>query len=371
MRRSRRLAVIIAILLLVSGFVVSTWDHFSGGVGIGWVNAIALLALGYLPITILGFRVQSPLLRLVAIPSAVSVGLLNFGLVAAIACWILAGATRAFGIPIPLRSIGFGAYGLGAVATLCGLVNAATIRITRYQVALAHLPAEWQGKTAVLVSDVHLGNIRGAGFLRRIVSRVNALKPDVVFIGGDLFDGARIDLDASVEPWRAIRAPAGSYFVTGNHDEFSDSSQIIDAVRKAGVRVLDNEMVTVQGLQIVGVHDGVGGDDRELREILAGAQIDRNRATVLLHHRPTHLSIPAEAGISLQLSGHTHRGQFWPWPHVVARIYGPFAYGLHRFGTLQVITSSGVGTWGPPVRVGTRSEIVLIEFISAWQSPGV
>jgi uncharacterized protein len=359
------MAVIIAILLLVIWFVVTTWDHFSGGVGTGWVTAIALLAVGYIPVAILGFRMQSPLLRLVAIPAAVSVGLLNFGLVAAIACWVLAGATRVLDIPIELRSIGYGAFGLGVVATAYGLVNAAIIRITRYQVALANLPAEWQGKTGVLVSDIHLGNIRGAGFVRRIVARINALQPHAVFISGDLFDGARTDLDAGAEPWRAIRAPAGSYFVTGNHDEFSDSSKIMDAVRKAGVRVLDNEMVTVQGLQIVGIHDEVGGNDREFRAILARAQIDRSRASVLLHHRPTHLSIPAEAGISLQLSGHTHRGQFWPWSHVVARVYGPFAYGLHRFATLQVITSSGVGTWGPPVRVGTRSEIVLIEFISA------
>lgn len=197
------------------------------------------------------------------------------------------------------------------------------------------------------------------------MARVNALQPHVVFIGGDLFDGARIDLDASAEPWRAIRAPAGSFFVTGNHDEFSDSSKIMEAVRKVGVRVLDNAMVTVQGLQLVGVHDGVGGNDQEFRETLARAQVDRNRPSILLYHRPTHLSIAAEAGISLQLSGHTHRGQFWPWSHLVARIYGPFAYGLHRFGTLQVITSSGVGTWGPPVRVATRSEIVLIQFISA------
>jgi predicted MPP superfamily phosphohydrolase len=124
-------------------------------------------------------------------------------------------------------------------------------------------------------------------------------------------------------------------------------------------------MLEVQGLQIVGVHDGSAQNDREFREILARARIDRNRPSILLHHRPTHLSIPSEAGISLQLSGHTHRGQFWPWSHVVFMVYGPFAYGLHRLGSLQVITSSGVGTWGPPVRVATRSEIVLIEFISA------
>lgn len=162
MRRSRRLSVVVAILLLVIWCVVSTWDHFSGGVGTGWVTAIALSALGYLPVSILGFRVQSPLLRLVATPAAVCIALLSFGLVAAIACWVLAGTARVLGMPISLPAIGYGAFGLGLAATVYGLVNAAIIRITRYQVALSNLPAEWEGKTAVLVSDIHSSAISGA-----------------------------------------------------------------------------------------------------------------------------------------------------------------------------------------------------------------
>jgi predicted MPP superfamily phosphohydrolase len=364
MRRFRRAAVVTTILLLVVWFVVSTWAHFSGGVGVGWAIAIALLAVGYIPVAILGFRLRNPLLRAVAIPAAVSIGLLSFGLVAALSCWVLAGAAKAFGIPIEARSIGFSVFGLGLVAALYGFVNAARIQITRYTVVLRNLPSQWEGKTGVLVTDVHLGNIRSVGFARRIVARVKALKPDVVFIGGDMFDGARVDLDACVEPWGTIRAPEGSYFVTGNHDEFSDSSKIIDALRKVGVCVLNNEKVTVHGLQIVGVHDGAARDDRGFREILVRSQIDKGRASVLLNHQPSHLSIPDEAGISLQLSGHTHKGQFWPWTLLVARVFGPFAYGLNRFANLQVITSSGVGTWGPPMRVATRSEIVVIRFTS-------
>src|SRR5580658_7672085 len=107
MRRIRRAGVITAILLLVVWCVVSTWSHFSGGAGVGWAVAIALLALGYIPVAILGFRLQNPLLRAVAVPAAVSVGLLSFGLVAAIACWVLAGATWALGVPVEPRTIGF------------------------------------------------------------------------------------------------------------------------------------------------------------------------------------------------------------------------------------------------------------------------
>ena len=213
-----------------------------------------------------------------------------------------------------------------------------------------------------MVSDIHLGNIRSVGFSHRVAARVKALNPDVLFICGDMFDGALIDLEACAAPWGAINAPMGSFFVTGNHDEFADSGKILEALRRVGIRVLDNERVTVDGLQIVGIHDGVAREVGQFRGILAQCQIDRDRPSILLNHQPSHLSLPDEFGVSLQLSGHTHKGQFWPWSLLVDRIFGPFAYGLNRYGGLQVITSSGVGTWGPPMRVATLSEIVVIEF---------
>jgi uncharacterized protein len=146
-------------------------------------------------------------------------------------------------------------------AAIYGLVNAARIRTTRYTVALPNLPGELKGRTGVLVSDIHLGNIRSVGYSRRVAARVKALKPDVLFICGDMFDGALVDLDACAAPWGAIEAPMGSYFVTGNHDEFTDGAKIMEALGRVGIRVLDNERVTVHGLQVVGVHDGVARDD--------------------------------------------------------------------------------------------------------------
>jgi len=128
--------------------------------------------------------------------------------------------------------------------------------------------------------------------------------------------------------------------------------------------VLNNEMVSVCGLQIVGVHDSEAADPAALRQILRQAQIDRLHASILLAHKPTNPAVAEEEGVSLQVSGHTHAGQFWPWNLLVSRIYGQFAYGLSRFGQLMVYTSSGAGTWGPPLRVGTKSEIVLIRLQS-------
>ena len=362
MRRFRRLAVVVTVLLLAICFVVWTWASFLGGASVGWPVAIAILALGYIPVAILGFRLRNPLLRAIAIPTAVSVGLLSFAFVASVLCWILEGGIRAFKIPVSNPSIGFSVFGIALSAAAYGLVNAARIRTTRYTVALRNLPEGLRGRRGVMVSDIHLGNIRSVGFSHRVAARVKALNPDVLFICGDMFDGALIDLEACAAPWGAINAPMGSFFVTGNHDEFADSGKILEALRRVGIRVLDNERVTVDGLQIVGIHDGVAREVGQFRGILAQCQIDRDRPSILLNHQPSHLSLPDEFGVSLQLSGHTHKGQFWPWSLLVDRIFGPFAYGLNRYGGLQVITSSGVGTWGPPMRVATLSEIVVIEF---------
>ena len=177
-----------------------------------------------------------------------------------------------------------------------------------------------------------------------------------------MFDGMAIDYTAAAEPWSKLAVPAGIYFVTGNHDEFADRAAALSALRVAGIRVLDSTKLDVRGLQIVGVHDDEASNPRRFREILSRAGVSRNQPSILLTHQPANLAIPEEAGISLQLSGHTHAGQFWPWNMLVSRVHGPFAYGLNRFRKLLVLTSSGAGTWGPPLRVGTRSEIVLITF---------
>jgi predicted MPP superfamily phosphohydrolase len=213
-----------------------------------------------------------------------------------------------------------------------------------------------------LVTDLHLGPLFGAGFLRRVIARLRFLRPDVVFIGGDMLDGSTFGADQLVAPWREFSTPQGIYYVTGNHDEFVERSIFLDAVKRTGVQVLNNEKTTVDGLQIVGIHDSEAENPAELRSILRQVAIDRLRPSVLVAHRPVNLSVAEEEGISLQLSGHTHGGQIWPWNLLVSRIYGRFAHGLSRLGNLQLYTSNGVGAWGPPLRVGTKSEIVLIQF---------
>ncbi len=364
LQRMIRFALIVsAILLGANTLVCATAAHFLGVRGwLAWQIVPGALALAFIPATILRFRSANPLLRVIYAITAAWLGLLNFAFFAAVACWIGEGIFRLAGRPVPRFEIGTILFGLALLTAIWGLINARWLRVTRVTVPLPNLPEAWRGRTAALVTDLHLGPLSGTTFLRRVLARLRALQPDIVFISGDLFDGPTLGLKELVAPWREFSAPLGTFYVTGNHDEFAERAIYLDAVRSGGIRVLNNESVKLDGLDLVGVHDEESGDPAQLRDILRRSRTDRDRPAILLAHRPVNLRVAEEEGVSLQLSGYTHHGQMWPWNLLVWRIYGPFAYGLHRHGKLWVNTCSGTGTWGPPLRVATKSEIVLLRF---------
>ena len=359
-------SVVFFVLLAANAVVCGTASYFFGLRGwTVWQALPGAVALAFIPATILRFRFAHPALQIVYALSASWLGALNFFFFAAVTCWIVEGATWLLGWPVPRGPLATVLFGLALGTTIYGLINARWIRVTRTTISLPHLPKAWQGRRAALVTDLHLGPLSGPEFLSRVIARLRSLKPDVVFISGDMFDGPTHGLARMVAPWREFSAPQGIFYVTGNHDEFAERSLYLEPVSQVGITVLNNEMMVRDGLQIVGVHDSEAGDPGQLRAILRHVRLDRQLPSILLAHRPIHLAIAEEEGISLQLSGHTHSGQFWPWNLLVFRIYGSFAYGLSELKKLQVYTSCGVGTWGPPLRVATKSEIVLIELREA------
>ncbi len=253
-------------------------------------------------------------------------------------------------------------FGLAILTGIYGLVNALWIRIHHVPIHLPNLPASWRGRTALVVSDLHLGNVNGSRFCRRVVNLAARIQPDIVLIPGDVFDGVRIDPARLAAPFRALSAPFGVYFVTGNHDEYGDLSHYLDALKAAGIHILNDERVTVDGLHIAGVPYRESTHLLHMRATLEGLHTGAGEASILLSHVPNRLPIVEQAGFALQLSGHTHGGQLFPFTWFTRRAFGKFTYGLQRFGSLQVYTSSGAGTWGPPMRVGTRPEVVLLQF---------
>ena len=170
---------------------------------------------------------------------------------------------------------------------------------------------------------------------------IQSLRPDMVFVGGDLFDGVAIDPDKAIEPFSRLSPPYGTYFVTGNHEQFRDSAAYLQAVRRAGMRVLNNEIVELDGLQLAGVDYRDSRNREQFREILRSMKIDRRKPSLLLKHAPFDPDVARDEGISLQLSGHTHRGQVFLFRFITSRVYQGYDYGLKSLGDLLIYTSSG------------------------------
>lgn len=243
-----------------------------------------------------------------------------------------------------------------------GIYHAQDTKITRLTVSLPNLPEEWKGRKAVFLADTHLGQINGEKFAEKIVGKIKELNPDIIFDGGDLYDGVKGDASQLIKPFSSLKPPYGYYFVTGNHEEYGDSASYNKAITEAGIHILNNETVLVGGVRIIGVDYEATRNPENFSKILKGLNIDSKMPSILIKHIPLDLPVAEAAGINLQLSGHTHRAQMFPLNLITDAVYKGYDYGLKKIGAMQVLVTDGVGTWGPPMRVGTNSEIVLITF---------
>ena len=420
-----RLAVFITIVqsIIFTGhlFVYATWAVFWAGVASGTAVkiALALLSISFVSASLLGWYYHNRLVRLYYAVAAFWLGLSSYLMWAAVLCWIAWGVslvTRAGWAPAHIADI---LFGVAVVTAIYGVINAAWLRVVRIKVQLPNLPEQWRGRTAALVTDTHLGHIRNGRFVHRVVRKLTSLRPDVVFLAGDVYDGTAADFEKLAEPWAELIANLseseaasaeshhggtetrrkekvgfswsyaesqyptndgglqaersatavledegflGVYYILGNHEEFYSHAEFLPPLESAGVRFLNNEKVDLDGLQLVGIHYRDAVAEKRYRQVLRRMGIDRSRPSILLLHAPVRLAVAEEEGISLQLSGHTHGGQFFPYTLIARRVWGKFIHGLQQLGNLQVFTSYGAGTWGPPMRVGTRPEIVLITF---------
>ncbi len=368
--RARRLTVFIAILqsvLFLTHFLLyETWTFSPSGIGIRpatWIRImLAVLSVSFVAASLLAFRYSNAFVRGFYRVAAVWTGLLSFLFFAAAAAWVVFAISKLAGTTLNFHRMVQWLFGAAVVAGLYAVFNASWTRVTRATVKLTNLPEAWRGRTAALISDLHLGPVRNGSFLRRMVSKISREEPDAIFIAGDLYDGTAIDAQKAAEPLTRLKAPQGVYFVAGNHEQFGDDSKYIGAITAAGVRVLRNEKIEADGLQIIGVPYRSATRQGHLAAALRTIGLDRDRASILLTHAPDYPEVAEAAGISLQLSGHTHLGQFIPWSWIARRIYRQFVYGLSWIGKMQVFTSSGAGTWGPPLRLGSNPEIVLLKF---------
>ena len=262
---------------------------------------------------------------------------------------------------------------LAVLVTFLGFVNArrrAAIRTV--EIPIAGLPEALRGFSIVQITDIHVGATIKNGYVSRIVDAVNELEADMIAVTGDMVDGSVGRLAPHTEPLGRLTARYGTFFVTGNHEYYSGAHAWIVEMRRLGLSVLLNEHVVLkhfgESIVVAGVTDlNAHHFDPTHRSnpVLALAGAPEGAAVkVLLAHQPRSAFAAAQAGFHLQLSGHTHGGQFFPW-NLVVKLFEPFSAGLHRLDDLWLYVSRGTGYWGPPQRFGAPSEITHLKLVPA------
>lgn len=374
--RKARIAVALAILSVATGIFAAAHyyvavrlvidpglEGFAGG-ALLWVIGLLGASVALPPVAERLDRARA-LRRLCWIP-LLWMGVLFLAVVALGATdgllWLL-GAAPAEGAA---RARALFAVGVVAVASSVGLRAAlAPPEVRRVEVRIERWPESLDGFRIVQLSDLHIGPILGREFAERLVAAANRLAPDLIALTGDLVDGKVQHLRDEVEPFAGLSAPHGVYFVTGNHDYYSGAEAWLERVSQLGIRPLRNQRVRIgsgdDAFDLAGVEDHRGdwvrGSPSDLERALRGR--DPDRPLVLLAHDPTTFKQAAAARVDLQISGHTHGGQIWPFNYLV-RLAVPQVAGFLRRGRSQLYVSRGTGFWGPPIRLLAPSEITEI-----------
>jgi predicted MPP superfamily phosphohydrolase len=314
-----------------------------------WVQALSFVCMGWLSfVLVLTVTRDVLLLATAALPPLAAVHTL---LDESGAAWVPIGALAAVGV--------------GALAALWGPY------VRHVDIPVEGLAPDLDGFRIVQISDLHAGPTMRLAYVQRVVDMTKALAPDLIALTGDIVDGSVSRLASRVAPLKELASGERAFFVLGNHDYYSGAAPWTAHFQAMGFHVLRNTHVTIARgaahLLIGGVIDFAArmhDPDARPRPDLATDGDVRSAFRLLLAHNPKIAPLTAKAGFDLQLSGHTHAGQFFPWTFVIHWVHGPHAAGLSRRGRLWVYTSAGTGTWGPPVRLGTRPELTLLRLVA-------
>jgi predicted MPP superfamily phosphohydrolase len=375
----------IAATVLVGGhlYIAQRLVFDPGLTGAARVTALCVIALGFVSLfaqPVAERLVRPPWNRLVGWPASIWMGVAFLSLVVLgagdAARWIAGGVAYAAGNDLPSfetsarvqAGLSFAVVAVTGAVALAGALRPP--RLARVEIRLARWPRALDGFRIAQLSDIHIGPLRDRRFARHLTERVNELAADLVCVTGDLVDGSARLLADEVAPFGGLRARHGAYFVTGNHDHYSGADAWVGVVERLGLVPLRNRHVQLeQGgtrFTLAGVDDHRGGFGDGQREDLAAALAGRDLELplLLLAHDPNTFKRASRSGIDLQLSGHTHGGQIWPFVHLV-RLVEPFVAGRYSRNGAELYVSRGTGFWGPPMRLFAPAEITEITLRSA------
>jgi predicted MPP superfamily phosphohydrolase len=370
--------VIVLTAILVAVYAYLAWRLASGAPGHAAL-AIPFVLIWLVPVVYwVGDRDRDSFAdEALHFASYLSMGWLNFAFFLSVACDLLLLVTAAASFDrahLFLLDSGPEVVLVGSVVALVAGAVAALRgpRVRRVDIPIEGLDERLDGVRIVQISDLHVGQSIGLRYVSRVARMANELQPDLVALTGDLVDGSVARLAADIAPLGKLSAPGGVFFITGNHEYYSGAPEWIEHFRKFGWRVLLNEhaIVSLRGARLLvgGVVDPAArmsaGPINVPRPDLAAGKDETVALRILLAHNPKLAALGEAAGFDLQLSGHTHAGQFFPWTLAVRLIHAPHAAGLSKSGRMWVYVSAGTGSWGPPVRLGSTTELTLIRLIA-------
>lgn len=337
-------------------FSISNPDH----------RAILFITLGVLAVsfpfaTLFAHLHEDLFTRALYFSSTLWLGVLTNLVMAAALAWATLALFHAFH-GTPNASIIAGALAVLAIAcSAYGIWNALHPRVTEITVSIPNLPASWRGAKIVQLSDVHLGHVFREGFMKDVVATVNGVSPKMVVITGDLFDGMDGNLNAFADRINDINAAEGTYFVTGNHETYLGAKKAFTVLEATNIHILNDKVADVDGLKVIGISYPEQNASKNMPALLEKlAPQFAGQPSILLYHAPTNIEDFKKAGVNLQLSGHTHEGQIFPFRYITRLLYKGYDYGLHTDGAYSIYTTSGTGAWGPTMRTGNVPEIVVI-----------
>ncbi|MPY80733.1 MAG: metallophosphoesterase [Actinophytocola sp.] len=367
-RRVATLTLAAMVVLMLAAVMLSTRVDPDIGRWFAWPGYLWLALFFYLLLALLVLEVPRVVLRRWARDSSVPASSVDAGLVTA-------GPGAATAPTMDRRRVL--ARGSAAIAglTAAGLVGYGTTvalgspSVTRVPIALRKLDPRAAGCRIALISDIHLGPILGRSFTQRIVDMINAEDVDLVGIAGDLVDGTVEHLADATAPLAGLRSRHGTFFVTGNHEYYSDYQSWVDFLPSLGITVLRNERaeITHNGgtFDLAGINDATGDEWQDPGDVgVALDGRDSDRAVVLLAHQPVDFDDAVAHDVDLMLAGHTHGGQLTPFELLVSLQQGAVA-GMYQRGGTKMYVTRGAGFWGPPVRVGAPPDITIVELRAA------
>lgn len=322
---------------------------------------LAFLSVSFIFSSLAAHFYENILTRSAYFLSGLWLGLLVNLVLAALVGWLVIWGGRFLGFAQDKTLFGLIFFGIAVVISAYGVYNALHPVVKHVSVHIPGIPDEWKGKTIVQLSDMHLGHVYQSGFLKNVVAEVNALHPKMVVITGDLFDGMDGHLDSLVQPFGDINAPSGVFFVTGNHETYLGVETALGALKNTNVIIMKDEVRDIDGLQLIGINFPYLGEQKNVLTTLESLRDQYSgKPNILLYHAPVAIEDVAKSGVNLMLSGHTHQGQQFPFQFITHMVHKGHDYGLYSLGDFTLYTTSGVGTWGPTMRIGTQSEIVAI-----------